>query len=65
MFTNWRTLDLQDAQAPEDVAKILRNAADKYREDASMLNGSWGDDGAGKPWLEIARKLEALANKLP
>ncbi len=58
------TTDLQDAEAPEHVAMILRNAAQHYYESSSELASAWQDPGAGKLWNRIARDLERCAARL-
>lgn len=59
-----RSTDLNDPAAPDGVARILRNAADLMREQASELDSAWQDKGAGKPWDMIAKELEACATKI-
>lgn len=56
-----RSTDLADAAAPEDVADILRRAADKFRESVPELQSAWQDDGAGKVWGKLANALETAA----
>ena len=53
-----------DVAAPEDVATILRQAADAYYASASALDSAWQDPGAGEPWTIIARILERTASKI-
>jgi hypothetical protein len=55
--------DLQDADTPESVAIILRNAASRYRESVPELQAAWGDVDAGKIWDKIAKCLETAANR--
>ncbi len=58
-------LDLDSAQSPETVVKVLRNAAQRFYEDADELEVAWAPDiGAGKPWVMIARKLESCADQI-
>lgn len=59
-----RKTDLQDAATPEDVAPILRNAAEQYRESTLELQAAWQDRNAGKVWDKIARELEHSANRI-
>lgn len=54
-------LNLDSAQAPEDVARILRNAADQFRCDAEELQTCWQDIGPKKTWCRIAAILERAA----
>lgn len=56
-----RSTDLDDAYAPEKVANILRNAADKFRESESELQSAWQDPKAGRVWREMAKALERAA----
>jgi len=60
---NPKSTDLQDAEAPEDVATILRNAVEKYREAPADLSAAWGDPKAGAIWDRVANSLDAEANK--
>lgn len=53
-----------DVAAPEDVAKSLRAAAERYRESAVELSSAWQDQNAGKVWNRIATILEAAAKKV-
>jgi acyl-CoA reductase-like NAD-dependent aldehyde dehydrogenase len=61
MLTNPNTTDLQDAQTPEDVAVILRNAAQKYRESEGELAAAWGDPNAGRIWRKVAGRIDSCA----
>jgi hypothetical protein len=61
VLTNPRTTDLQDAQTPEDVALILRNAAQHYRESEGDLAAVWGDPQAGRVWRKVANRLDSCA----
>lgn len=56
-------LDL-DVDDPEEVADILREAAQGYYEAESELSSAWGDRSAGKAWTKIAKILEAAADKI-
>lgn len=58
---NHTTTDLHDAEAPEHVAAILRNAAQRYYESQSELQVVWGDRTAGRCWPKLARILERAA----
>lgn len=53
--------DLNSAQTPEAVARILRTAAQKYRESESELQVTWTDVNAGRVWREHAKILERAA----
>jgi hypothetical protein len=57
-------LDLENCSAPDDVAPVLRRAAEKYRESRLELQSAWQDKNAGRGWEIIARELEKLATKL-
>lgn len=56
-------LDL-DVHAPSMVAPVLRAAADSFYESATELEGAWQSKQAGRPWVIIARKLEACAEQI-
>lgn len=56
--------DLDNADSPEDVPQILRNAAQGYRESVSELQAAWQDPGAGVDWEPIAKKLDQLADSI-
>jgi len=56
-------LDL-DVADPEEVADILREAAQSYGEAESELSSAWQDPSAGKVWIKIAKILEAAADKI-
>jgi hypothetical protein len=55
-------LDL-DVDKPEDVAKVLRRAAVKYREATPELQSAWQDPNAGKVWAAFARILDRAAEQ--
>ena len=57
---NAKQYDL-DVDAPEDVCKVLRHAADKYYEAQVELEGAWGEVGVGNIWTRLARKLDRAA----
>lgn len=54
---------LEAIDAPWHVPQALRIAADLLREDASELDASWQDSGAGDGWRIVARQLEDCANR--
>jgi hypothetical protein len=58
-----KSLDL-DCAAPDQVARVLRNAADKYRESAVELQAAWQDKGPALVWSGIARELERAAERI-
>lgn len=58
-----KSLDL-DVESPDQVASILRDAAEKFYESASELASAWTDRNAGKCWEHIARKLEQCADRI-
>jgi len=58
-----KTLDLNDAASPELVSGMLREAAQQYVDDAYRLQSDWGDANAGRVWIEIARALDAAADR--
>jgi acyl-CoA reductase-like NAD-dependent aldehyde dehydrogenase len=57
-----KNLDL-NVMSPDQVSRILRNAADAFNESASDLASTWQDDGAGRVWLELAKILESAADR--
>jgi len=57
-----KTLDLNVVN-PEQVAKLLRQAAEDYNASAIDLQSAWQDNQAGKVWSEIATILEQAATK--
>lgn len=50
-----------DTALPDQVPRILRNAAQQYRESASELASAWQDESAGKVWDKYAAILERAA----
>lgn len=58
-----RNLDL-DVDAPDQVPRVLRDAAEAYEESASELDSAWQDREAGRPWSKIARILERAADQI-
>ena len=53
-----------DVDSPEEVADVLDEAAQAYREGAAELEAAWQDKGAGRPWDIIARELEGCAERI-
>ncbi len=53
-----------DVDAPDKVARVLRAAAQEYYESAGELESAWGDKGAGRPWVKIAKILERAADSI-
>jgi len=53
-----------DVEAPDQVAAVLRAAAEAYRESASVVSAAWQDHGAGAPWTTIADELERAAERI-
>jgi hypothetical protein len=56
------TTDL-DVAAPEQLAKVLRDTADKFRQSTLELQSAWQDPQAGRVWSEFARILERAADQ--
>lgn len=54
-------LDLDLCQSPEDVIALLHRAADKFRDDATILQEAWQDEHAGKFWNKLASELDKTA----
>lgn len=52
-----------DCACPEDVAKILRQAAQRYGESEGELQAAWGDEKAGRVWRELAKILDRAADQ--
>lgn len=59
-----QTLDLGEPSAPDGIPDVLRAAAMQMREQASELQSSWQDKGAGQPWNMIADELERAATRI-
>ena len=59
---NPKSQDLSDADSPERVAIILRNAAAAMSEAPAELSAAWQDMNAGKVWADFARILERAAD---
>lgn len=55
-----RSLDL-DVSTPEEVAVILRRAADRFRDSTDELGSAWQDRRAGRVWSEFAKVLDRAA----
>jgi hypothetical protein len=53
-----------DVDAPEQVAKVLRECAEIYYVSAQELEADWQDPGAGQPWTDAAEILEHAADTL-
>lgn len=59
-----RSQDLADADHPDKLARILRNAAVACHEAATECATNWQDRDAGKPWTKAARILERAARSM-
>ena len=57
-----KTFDINVA-SPDQLAKVLREAAQDYRESQTELSAAWGDLEAGRVWEKLAGVLEAAADK--
>ena len=57
-----KTFDINVA-SPDQLAKILRDAAQDYRESQTELAAAWGDLEAGRIWDKFADILDAAADK--
>lgn len=53
-----------DVDSPEKVTRALLNASEAFYVSAGELESSWSDPSAGKPWLVLARELEAAADRI-
>ena len=56
------TQDLSEAASPDEIAIILRHAADSCYEAHNELLGAWQQSYT--PWATIARILEQAATKI-
>jgi hypothetical protein len=50
-----------DLDAPEELAIMLRAAAERYAESRTEWQAAWQDRNAGRVWSEFARILERAA----
>lgn len=57
-----KTFDINVA-SPDELAKVLRGAAQDYRESQTELAAAWGDLEAGRVWDKFADILDAAADK--
>jgi hypothetical protein len=55
-------LDL-DVSNPEELPRVLRATAEKYRASAAELQAAWQDDNAGRVWSAFADTLERAAER--
>ena len=49
--------------SPDQLSKILRDAAQDYRESQIELSASWGDLEAGRVWEKLSTELDRVADK--
>lgn len=59
MTTN---LDL-DVAVPDQLANVLRRAAENFNQSYSELQSAWQDQQAGRVWAEFAKILERAAGQ--
>jgi hypothetical protein len=52
-----------NVMSPDQVSRVLRDAAGAFNQSASDLASTWQDDGAGRVWLELAKILESAADR--
>lgn len=52
-----------DVSHPDQVARILRAAAQDFYEDGAELTSAWQDHKAGEPWYKIAGILDRAADQ--
>jgi hypothetical protein len=52
-----------NVMSPDQVSRVLRDAADAFNQSASDLASTWQDDNAGRVWLELAKILESAADR--
>ena len=55
--------DLGEAEHPEQVPVVLRNAAQAMYEAEGELQAAWQDKHAGRVWHELGKVLDACADK--
>ena len=53
-----------DVESPDQVATVLRAAAQAYYESQGELQAAWQDQQAGHDWSIIARELERAADRI-
>ena len=53
-----------DVESPDQVAAVLRAAAQAYYESRGELQAAWQDQQAGRDWSIIARELERAADRI-
>ncbi len=56
-------IDLNAVISPAAVPALLREAARQYNESAAELQSAWQDENAGRAWVELAKILDAAADK--
>ena len=56
--------DLMQAASPIEAAAMMRQIAERYRQDAADLQVAWQDDKAGQAWEKLAGGLEKLADRV-
>lgn len=56
-------LDL-DVSSPDQVAGVLRRAAEAYRVSDAELSSAWQEKAAGYPWARVARILDQTADRI-
>lgn len=59
---NKQTQDLSEAASPDEIATILRNAADSCYEAHNELLAAWQQKST--PWATVGRILEQAAIKI-
>ena len=62
MKTLNHTQDLSEASSPDEIAVILRNAADSCHEAHNELLAAWQQKST--PWATVARILEKAAREV-
>jgi hypothetical protein len=65
MANSINSLDL-DVDSPDQVASVLRAAAERYINDSMDLDAAWQSKTAGQPWrtIAIAQILERAADSI-
>jgi hypothetical protein len=52
-----------DVASPDQVARVLREAAEAFDHSATELGCTWQDKHAGRVWARFARELDRTAGR--
>jgi len=53
-----------DIDSPEKVVAVLEYAAQNFYDAAEELSSDWQEESAGRPWVDVAKALEAAAARI-